>query len=660
MNTKSFAFPVLLWLGAFVCALYPVNDWQLQLFAGAIMLMFGWTYVMLSRDIGTGWTVSRSPVLMLAGAFWILVVLSAFWSEIKPISLTGVCFFSVMPLGFFAGLMAGNDSYFKKIAYALAALFALLSFWAIFQFFFLNNYFHGQARHPLADPSSLGALFSLALFCALGWIAAGRPSRREHRCAVVLACLLVCGIMATVSRGPVFAFLPGLVLFCILLWPRVKAHGKSFLIVVGCGLAFFGLMQTGIQKRYDLGNRLMGTVAVEESVNMHRFDIWSSAIDIIKDHPVLGTGIGTFFLYYPEHRRVTEIDGVFLAHNDPLQFWVELGFMGPLLFYAFVIAAAWRSLAALKKAEGNDRLVIVAIFAALTAMVVQSHVSFNHYNLSILMMTGLLLSIWFLKTGKVLNENSRLVAMPDSFSPKASRALLALPFIMMSWLFLSITAGEHMVNKARDDIFAQRMNEFAEHVNMAGRISQGLNYRVYLFAVNVPIAILQDRKSTLNVEQQTKLYEQIAGYMQAVLAINPRAASAYYYLGFVQTLVDAAVIPKDTKSPEESYKTALRLDPMHLGARMGLYALYQKQGKTAEELLSVLQPGETFTYTTPAAELYYGELAKLYLETRHYDKAQQVLQATMEFKKRSDYSAKRQNTSIPQAIMGGDAELPVY
>lgn len=653
----SLQLPVLLWLLAFVCALYPINDRQLEFFAGAIVLLFAWTLTILSRDLRNGWNLPRSPVIVLGGLFWLLVVLSAFWSEIKPASLTALCFFSVLPLTFFTGVMAGEEGYFKKIFYALGIIFAVLSVWAVFQFFFLNAYFLGQARHPLADPSSLGALFSLALFCAMAWVLADRPAR-EHKRAVALAILLVCGIIATVARGPIFAFVPGFVFFAALLWPRVKAQRKSLLLIMMSGIAFYGLTHIGVQKKYDLGLRLMGTASIENIQN-NRLAVWSSAVEIIKERPLLGTGIGTFFLYYPEHRKASEADGVFLVHNDPLQFWVELGVFGPLLFYGFVIAASVRTFAAMKKMRGDGRVIVAGIFSGLVAMVTHAHVSFNHYNLSILMMTGLMLSVWFLLTGRALAETPRIIAMPQAVPLSLNRFLLVLPFLMTGWLFLSIVGGEHMANRARDALFKQDMDHFADDINRANRISQGLNYRAYLFAVNVPMSILDYRKNSLNEEQQKKLYEQIADYMKNVLAVNPRAGGAYYYLGKVQGMVAASVIPKGTPDPEFYYQEALRLDPMHLGARMALYRLYKAEGKSRDVLLSFMEPGAMFTYSTPLAMEYLGEMAKIYLEAGNYGKMNETLARMAEYKKRSDYSAAKQKTSIPQAIMGGDAQLMV-
>ena len=597
----------------------------------------------------------RAPVLMLAGLFWLLVVLSAFWAEVNPVAFTAVCFFSLLPLTFFVGVMTGDESYFKKLIPWLAGIFGLLCVWAIIQFFLLNGYFQGQARHPLADPSSLGALFSLALFCALGWVLSDRPAK-ERKLATALAVLLTCGIFSTVARAPVFGFVPGIIFFCVLLWPKIKERRKEFLIIILAAVAFFALMQTGIQKKYDLGQRLFGTVAMTmENVGNNRIDIWSSAIDMIKDRPLLGTGMGTFFLYYPEYRRASEADGVFLAHNDPLQFWTELGVLGPLLFYAFVIAAAMRTFEALKKIKQPDenKIVIATIFSALVSMVAQSHVGFNHYNMTILLITGLLLAIWFLRTSRVLGENANPITMPANMPVAANKLFLALPFIMTGWLFMSIMGGEHFANRARDALFAQDMDAFQKNINMAGRVSFNLNYRTYLFAVNVPMTILDYRKDLLTDEQQRKLYDQITAYMGNVLAVNPRAATAFYYLAKVQGMVRPAIIPEGTTPPEEFYKMALAMDPLHLGSRLELFKIYKEQEKPMEDLIAFMEEGLSYTYTTPVVLDYYGALTNLYLEDKNYGKVQGVITRVAEFKKRSDFSQLRQNTSIPQAVLGG-------
>lgn len=646
-----------LWFAAFVCALFPVNAWQLEFFGAAILLLFTWAYIFLSKTMTDGWNLPRTGVIIFAGLFWLLALASVFWSEAKTVSLFAFCFFTALPLTFFVGVMAGKKDFFKKVAYALAAVFALLSLWAIVQFFFLNAYFGGQARHPLADPSSLGALFSLALFCSLGWILATQE-KKPRLCAIILSTLLVCGILSTVARGPVFAFLPGIILFCVLLWPQVKAQRKGLFIVLLGGLVCYGAMQTGIEKRFDMGERLFGTVTMQMGdITNARTKIWASSVDMIKERPLLGTGIGTFFLYFPEYRRANHADGATMAHNDPLQFWAEMGVMGSFLFYAFVVSAALRSfdaLRVLKEGRTNERVVVASIFAALTAMVVQSHVSFNLYNFSILMASGFLLAAWFHVTGRALAERPRILSMPEN-STGLNKAALALPFVMMAWLLCSLLAGEYFVNRARGNLFQEQMFDFADDINAANSVSHGLNYRAFLLAVNVPMSILEFEKDRMPDEKKKELYEQVTGNMNAVIALNPRMSEAYYYLGRVQTMVPPSIVPEGTPSAEDYYKKALTIEPLNLGARMELYKLAKDKGATFDEQLAILEPGINFTYTVPAAEGYYNALSQIYIESGNYGKTKTVLTKLYDFKKRSDFSMTRQNTSLPQAIMGGDA-----
>lgn len=659
MSIKSIFIPAsaFLWLVAFVCALFPLQEYQLQSFALGVTAVFVWSYLLLSRKlVSTGWPIVKSPVLLFAGLFWMLVLASAGWSDIKSVSIVGACFFSLFPLTFFALVLAGERPLFKTIAYVLAGLFALLSVWAILQFFFMNAYFMGQARHPLADPSSLGALFSLALFCALGWLV-GADSKRSRTIAVVLSILLLCGIMSTVARGPIFAMLPALGLFAYMLWPQVKAARKVLLMVLVGGVAFYGLTLTGVQKQLDLGERLMGTVAMQGDVSNNRMNIWSSAIDVAKDHPWLGTGIGTFFLYYPEHRRDTDMAGTFLVHNDPLQFWTELGILGPLLFYAFAIAVVIRGFAAIKNKDAlnpKDRAVMVGAFCALTAMALHSHVGFNHYNLSILMLNGFVLAVWFRLSGKSLADQTTMAVLPDNVHSSVGRLLLAAPFVMLGWLCISLISGEIMVNRAKNNLFSENIFEFANQINDANRLSQGMNFRTYLLAVNVPMAILDLNTPKLDEKQQAELYEQVTGYMDNVIALNPRDASARYYLGKVQTLVAPDIVPEGTPSPESFYLEALNLDPAFLGARMALIGLYKQENRPLDEQIAVMEPGLPFVYTHPMAAEYYGELGGLYLLAENYGKAKETMAKGLEFKQRSDFSRIRQNTSLPQALMGGD------
>ena len=76
------------------------------------------------------------------------------------------------------------------------------------------------------------------------------------------------------------------------------------------------------------------------SVNA-RFDYWRAAVQTTKEHPILGTGPGTFFIAY-ERVRNTNSEPARLTHNDYLEQASDSGIPGLLLYAGFVVGSlAW-------------------------------------------------------------------------------------------------------------------------------------------------------------------------------------------------------------------------------------------------------------------------------------------------------------------------------
>jgi len=91
--------------------------------------------------------------------------------------------------------------------------------------------------------------------------------------------------------------------------------------------------------------------------------VWTAALGLVKDEPLTGAGPGQFQAAFPPYRDPREIElsrhgvcseldtEVEHAHNDYLQFLVELGLVGGLLFAAFAVLVVRRALALLGEEE---------------------------------------------------------------------------------------------------------------------------------------------------------------------------------------------------------------------------------------------------------------------------------------------------------------------
>lgn len=83
------------------------------------------------------------------------------------------------------------------------------------------------------------------------------------------------------------------------------------------------------------------TNTTTDGSNLGRFDVWTSSINMFKDYPVTGVGIGQWrTIYEASYRLPTENQHLYHAHNNFIQLLGEvglLGLLGVLIFYGSII-----------------------------------------------------------------------------------------------------------------------------------------------------------------------------------------------------------------------------------------------------------------------------------------------------------------------------------
>ncbi len=650
MKTKSLT--PFLWLFAFLCSLFLINEWQLELFGIATITLFGWAIVTLSQHIRNGWKVPQSWVIRFLGLFWLLAFISILHTDILNVSVMAFCFFSALPLSFFVLTIHGQtadknnfEAQLKLMGSFLGFVFAGLAIWAMLQFYVFQEYFGTRAHHPLANANSLAALFCLALYPTLGRVLQA-PTERQKALALILAILLFGGIISTASRGAFLAFCALSPFFLYVNRRLLIGHAKYIAVFILCACALFISTNFVGTSGNVMSTRVVETLSFTSAdISNNRFNIWTGAWGVVKENWLFGTGIGTFFLYYPEHQLAKDPFTAFFAHNDPLQYWAELGIAGFILFYLFVISFILRTIKALriKNITDTQRTLIISCACAIGCIILHTHATFNFYNLSILYIIGFLLSVWFWGTEQVINAQKttllKSVTFPENTPNYARIALLSLPFIFLGTLFTAYISSEHITNKVRKDMIAGNFDTLANDIMRANNLSFDSNYRAYLIAVNIPMSLLEETSGKFSTEQKKDIYDQAIYYLNHVQAINPRSSAANYYLGKIQGLVPKSFLDGDMKSPETYYKTALRLDPKHIGSRIELATLYGQEERKDEEL-ATLEGGVQYLYNSVYAVKLYEYLSRLYLEQNDAKNLQLSLQKINKIKKRI---AKQQN-----------------
>ena len=161
-----------------------------------------------------------------------------------------------------------------------------------------------------------------------------RAVRRDLLPLVALFTILPIGaLFLTASRGGIAAFLVQLGLLAILIWTRRGGRkplvaGAAVLLLAGVLVAWLGVGRA--LERFAKFQSL--EVSEQRRLGMIK-DSWR----IFLDHPVVGTGLGTLIVVYPQYETFYDGKLVNHAHNDYVEALAETGVVGALCCAAFVV-----------------------------------------------------------------------------------------------------------------------------------------------------------------------------------------------------------------------------------------------------------------------------------------------------------------------------------
>ena len=191
---------------------------------------------------------------------------------------------------------------------------------------------------------------------------------RRRLLVIVAASVLLGGVIAANALTALLAVAVGLAFLVLLASRRIGWRILIALIVVGLATVIIPL---------PLRARLhaMATAARArdyDALTSHRIVPFLAAIEIFRDHPLVGAGPGTFkWLYLPYRLRVEAahpslylktIENVGEVHSDQLQVLAEEGLMGYAAFLVAMIALGSRTLAIKKEnGEQNERAQFVRL-----------------------------------------------------------------------------------------------------------------------------------------------------------------------------------------------------------------------------------------------------------------------------------------------------------
>lgn len=302
-----------------------------------LFVLLAGSFIVVRAILTSTFPLKKDPLYVFA---FLYVCYNAFSFALSPYA-DKVYFINLTLLILFFFIVAVSVNSEQKISYLLytiAFIVGISSIYGIFQFYgydyapFVNYFRRTLATHTrvyafFGNPNIFAAILVMSLPLLLaGFLTKQRVARYLLGTCTLLA---IASLLLTGTRTALLGASISVVLFWVIGYG--KAHKKRYLWAVSTTVV---LIVAGF---FYTATVPLGSPALD----LRKY-WWQNTFEIVRDYPLLGTGVGSFNVYYPAHRkRSMDIALGFdtgpesrqeHAHNEFLEILSDLGILGFLLF----------------------------------------------------------------------------------------------------------------------------------------------------------------------------------------------------------------------------------------------------------------------------------------------------------------------------------------
>jgi len=182
---------------------------------------------------------------------------------------------------------------------------------------------------------------------------------------------------------------------------------------------------------YELSSISTAVASTAEQSGGERYLIWGITIDMIKDSPFIGTGLGSFFdNVNNSDNQAFRVIGVQRAHNDLLEIMVELGLLGLLLILGIIVTMCITLYKLILRSEGKNRILFALLTIAVTGSMLNAQLSFP-YQLPVPLVIMPFYMALIIKGSENIEGNTVSLSLKPWFN-KGALAVTAMLFTLIS------------------------------------------------------------------------------------------------------------------------------------------------------------------------------------------------------------------------------------
>jgi len=541
----------------------------------------------------------------------------------------------------------------NRLLTALLIISSILGIYGIFQYqgidfaFWKANVGRNQVFGLFGNVNYFAEYMIVPLPLAISLFFAAR--NRTHKILLLVGIFTIAGsIILTFTRGSYLAIgISSIFMFILYLVVQgkyfIKEHKKIFIIILAFIIlvTFLFTLPNPLNEPGTAISKIKGRISITQLTKDYslkrRFATWKFTAMMIKDHPMLGFGLGTFkynslnyqakFFDQGENRSLYPYGIADKAHNEYLQFWAELGMIGLGIFLWFIVTYFYYGIKLLKRLKDKYKQgIAIGLMGGVVAVLIDAIFGFPLHLPATLVLfwlfVGLIISlnhseihagqeIKTLRTKEIQSKakkdrSDRMKSNIYKFKP-----LLYLVIIILSLFLCAIIARPFIAQIY--EFYGVEYAKKADHDTAAKYFQETLKWNPYfgMAYYNLGQIISQKGVYTPAIEN----FEKAEKYMD-----HPDLPSQLAYLYLSKGQIDKGItklkqaisyqeneksmVPLYTdlgnnymkaeryKPAEITFKNALRVDPKYVNAHYGLAGAYLWQNKldeAQEELQKVIE-----------------------------------------------------------------------
>jgi len=359
-----------------------------------LALMF-WGFKILSKEeFKFAYTPLNIPIL----SFIAICLLSLIWSNSFFVSLKELPLFLAGPLLYFVVTNNISDErQIRRILNVLLIIGSLFGIYGIFQYngidfsFWMRNIGRQQVFGLFGNVNYFAEYLIVPLPIAVSLFFATQNKLKKILLLIGIIAMSA-SLTATFTRGSYLGFGVSLIFMSFLF---LISRGKNFIkrnkkifiaiLTVVIIITFLFIIPTPLNKPGTAIEKIKSRVSISQlsqsSSIKRRIATWKFTVLMIKDHPLFGSGIGTYkyntlryqakFFEQGDNRSLYPHGFADKAHNEYLQLWAELGIVGLVIFIWLMVSYFGYGLKMLRKIEDEYRQgIIIGLMGTVVAVLV--------------------------------------------------------------------------------------------------------------------------------------------------------------------------------------------------------------------------------------------------------------------------------------------------